>query len=315
MPTPRPRHAAWVLLALVACAAPPPSGGVAGGAGPDLSGVPADLHACLPPYVRASTGRFFETARVETSGGTEVLVEQVDPDDPGDVLAFRPALLTVEDGACAAVTADGPLAPAVLLASVAPSTYEALVERRYRWRAEAFGGREAFARAWAEARAPRPAVACRLPTGQSSADPDGDCIPQADAAALRALGVEVGGGGTSDAGGAAPGGVAGAQTAPLPGGSTPPAALVQLALMEYHVRLLPSAQFRMLYAPPLVILSEPFGCAQHRLREPKDLYRPPRPGQRSRLRRETPSHQRSLRLRSGHAFDSGLRPPLRMTSS
>ena len=225
MTTPRPRHAAWVLLALVACAAPPGAGASSRAAGgPDLSGVPADLHACLPPYVRASSGRFFETARVGTSGGTEVLVEQVDPDDPGDVLAFRPALLTVEeDGACAAVTADGPLAPAVLLASVAPSTYEALVERRYRWRAEAFGGREAFARAWAEARAPRPAVACRLPTGQSSADPDGDCIPQADAAALRALGVEVGGGGTSDAGGAAPGGAAPGGVAPggVAGGDRP----------------------------------------------------------------------------------------------
>lgn len=216
-PPARLRPAAWGLLALVACAAPPP---VSGPSGPDLSGVPADLHACLPAYVRASDGRFFETARVQTSGGTEVLVEHVDPDDPGDVLAFRPALLTVEaDGSCAAVTADGPLAPSVLLASVAPSTYEALVERRYRWRAGAFGGPEAFARAWAEARAPRPAVACGLPTGQSSPDPNGDCVPQADARALRALGVEVAGGGTSDAGGAAPADVAGR---PAPRFPSPP---------------------------------------------------------------------------------------------
>ena len=204
----RLRRAAWGLLALVACAAPPDAGqqGADGpapgdpgpaGSGPDLSGVPAGLHACLPAYVAASDGRFFETARVATSGGTEVLVEEVDPDDAGDVLAFRPALLTVRDGACAAVTAAGPLAPSVLLASVAPSTYEALVERRYRWRAEAFGGTEAFARAWAQARAPRPAVACALPTGRSSADPNGDCVPQADAAALRALGVEIAEGGAA----------------------------------------------------------------------------------------------------------------------
>ena len=178
-------------LVFGACgAAPAPASDVA--PGPDLSGVPAELHACLPPYAAVSDGSFHETARVETSDGTLVLVEELDLDDPADAVAFRPALLELRDGGCTAVTADGPLTPAVLLASTGPSPYESLVAARYRWRAEAYGSPSAFARAWTEARRPHPAEACDLPTGQSSPDPNGECIPQVDAAALRALGVPIG---------------------------------------------------------------------------------------------------------------------------